>query len=138
MLLLQPAVNVYACAKDVPGPQGAGGYRVALDRSDGPIVYTRTKQDGPLYQVFHLAVRRSKDLGEPLPAGAAPKFGAIGGYGMQGMAAGEVVRVKLTAGMTLPTGSHEVLELNGDAVIEGHGDIQRAEVYNVAVQQVAP
>jgi hypothetical protein len=83
-LLLQPAVSHLCFADAVPGTNHAGGYRPALDRVERPIFSTFSDHDVPLTKVFHLALRRSEDLGEAqIAAGGEPPsvYAALGGFG---------------------------------------------------------
>ena len=64
LLLLQPAISHLAMAGEVPGQGVPGGYRRALDLVAGPIFTTFSELDQPLHDVFHLALRRSADIGE--------------------------------------------------------------------------
>ena len=64
MLLLQPAVNHLCFAENIPSLRKPGGYRLALDRVNQPILSTYSAEDRLLHDLFHLAIRRRKDLGE--------------------------------------------------------------------------
>jgi hypothetical protein len=136
---MQPAVNVYALAATVPGRDVPGGYRAALTRSRQPIAATYTTRDKALHMLFHRGVRRRGDLGElaPLPAGAFPKFGAIGGYGPQGLADGEVASLVLDGSLPpLPEGDHRLVALEGTAVIDGHSDLSTDTIYWLLLQHL--
>lgn len=133
VLLLQPAVNGYCFAANVPGAGKAGGYRPVLDRVVQPILTTFSKHDAPLTRFFHLAVRRSSDLGEVQVAAAAPsRYAALGGFGPQGCTAQECREVPtkvpgnaeprdryVLAGANAP----RLWALQGEAHIDGHGGI---------------
>jgi hypothetical protein len=127
MLLMQPALSHLAMAASVPGRNGPGGYRPALERVSGQIFTTYSAKDMPLHDVFHLALRRRQDLGEAeiAAAGEPPsRYAAMGGYGPRGanerllspipapgQAFGDLTGLKLVA-------------LDGSADrINGHGDI---------------
>jgi hypothetical protein len=127
MLLMQPALSHLAIAATVPGRPGPGGYRSVLERVSGRIFVTYSAKDMPLHDVFHLALRRSEDLGEARisAAGEPPsRYAAMGGYGPRGSSErllspipapgepfGDIAGVKLVA-------------LDGSANrINGHGDI---------------
>ena len=86
LLLLQPAVNRWCFADDVVGRHTPGGYRPVLDRVERPILTTYSRHDLPLHEVFHLAVR-DNSLGEPQIAavGDTYRYGALGGYGPEGL-----------------------------------------------------
>ncbi|MFD1555106.1 alpha/beta fold hydrolase [Paraburkholderia silviterrae] len=95
VLLLQPAISYLAFAAEVPGKGRSGGYREALKLSRQPVLTTYSAHDFPLHEVFHRALRRDIDPGEPAVAGgemgvdtlAGPppnQFAALGGYGPRG------------------------------------------------------
>lgn len=127
VLLLQPAINGWAFAADVAGEGFPGGYRKVLPIVRQPIFTTFSRHDVPLTKVFHLAVRRSKDLGEvQLAAGAPSRFAALGGFGPQGGAAPEFQEVTMPArGGAYPTPppGAEVVGLAAHDRIDGHGGV---------------
>jgi hypothetical protein len=132
VLLLQPAVNGYCFAGTIPGQAAPGGYRGALDRVAQPILTTFSRHDAPLTRFFHLAVRRSSDLGEVRVAAEAPsRYAALGGFGPQGCTAQECQEVptKVPAAdeprdrYPLGAGAPRIWALRGDAHIDGHGGI---------------
>jgi hypothetical protein len=124
VLLLQPAVSMYAFAETVPERNVPGGFRIGLKRTRRPIVSTYSAQDSALHDGFHLAVRRHDDLGELQAAGTdtPSKFGALGGFGPQ--AAGAItqqIRLPVNAYAFPATGG--VIGMESTGVITGHGDI---------------
>ena len=126
MLLLQPAVSHLCFAEQVPTTNHPGGYRGALDRVDRPILSTFSKHDFPLTKLFHLAVRRSSDLGEVdlATAGDDPvsKYAALGGFGPR--KAGERFVSILDPGTPYELDEAVgVYGVNGSRTIAGHGDI---------------
>jgi hypothetical protein len=132
VLLLQPAINGYCFASEIPDQTGTGGYRGALDRVKQPILTTFSKHDSPLTRFFHLAVRRSSDLGEVKVAGPSPsRYGALGGFGPQGCSTQECQEVptKVPAAAEprdrylFGAGAPRIWALKGDAHIDGHGGI---------------
>jgi pimeloyl-ACP methyl ester carboxylesterase len=148
MLLLQPAVSQWCFAANVADKGYPGGYRPALDRVRGKIITTFTKQDGPLTRLFHLAVRRARDLGQPniAPGGtllpAPPSlYAALGGFGPAGLADEEhqVSRIKPPGEKyDLDATTPKLLALNGDDVIKSHGDISNPETWWALFQQLPP
>ena len=124
VLLLQPAVSMYAFADPVPERNVPGGFRIGLKRSRRPIVSTYSAQDSALHDGFHLAVRRHDDLGELQAAGdgVPSKFGALGGFGP--LAAGatiEQIRLPVTVYTFGTTGG--IIGMESTGLITGHGDI---------------
>lgn len=132
VLLLQPAVSQWCFAEDVAGLGYPGGYREALRRVRKPIFTTFSRADTPLRQLFHLAARRARDLGQPQIAGAdlpeAPsRYAALGGYGPAGLRKDEYEVLPLGTPperyRIRPDPVPRVCALNGDRGIGGHGDI---------------
>lgn len=144
MLLLQPAVSQWCFAADVAGKGFAGGYRPALERVRAPIFTTFTKRDSPLTKLFHLAVRRDKDLGQPQIAGgglpqAPSTYAALGGFGPAGLSEAELHVFNIQAPAmryTLGTPRPKVCALNGDSAITGHGDVSVPATWWALFQQL--
>lgn len=143
VLLLQGAVNRYCFGKTIPGTKTAGGYRTALRRVVQPILATFSQDDFPLHNVFHLAVRRSIDLGQQqIAAGAEPaapsRFAALGGYGPAGCEDGECgYTVMPTSGVPYPRPTTErIYGLRADAQIAGHSAINVPGTWWALHQQV--
>ena len=141
LLLLEPAVSHLCFADAVAGTGQPGGYRAALsaERVTPPIFSTYSRNDGPLHDTFHLAVRRAADLGEvqiaadpdSTSAGAPPSpFAALGGYGPR--RAGQVLVDPLPAAgadFALPPGNPAIVAFDGSSgAIKGHGDITGPQV----------
>jgi hypothetical protein len=126
VLLLQPAVSRFCFAADVGGGR-PGGFRVALERTELPIMSTFSRKDAPLTKFFHLAARRGSDVGEVRVAGGEQsRYGALGGFGPGGLDATEVAVVAMKPiGETygLDHEMAEVLALQGHEAIGGHGSI---------------
>lgn len=127
VLLLQPAISYLCFAVDATGTGLKGGYRVALHRVEQSIMTTYSPRDVPLTQFFHLAVRRSSDLGEEQIAGAPPpsRYAALGGFGPGGCETdcSEVEMKKIGDLYDLGPGVRIIHVLNGVHAISGHGDI---------------
>lgn len=128
MLLLQPAVSHLCFAEQVPAtdPPRAGGYRVALERVENPILSTYSSHDQPLTKLFHNALRRNSDLGEERIAAAVgnppSKYAALGGFGPR--RAGEKLIDILDAGVSYAfEDGVEIYGIDGSRTIPGHGDI---------------
>lgn len=139
MLLLQPAINHLAFAPDardgVPG-----GYRPVLSRVTKPVMTTFSWHDFPLYRVFHRVVRRKSDLGELEIAGGVSRYAALGGYGPQNYAPGEVLGLRIPrAGDPYPTPADSVrlIGLDGAEGITGHADVNTPYVFWAALNQFA-
>ena len=127
MLLLQPAVSHLCFSDSIPEINKPGGYRVAMDRVESPILATYSEHDVPLSHAFHIGLRREKDLGEQrLSAVGSPpsKYAALGGYGPRGQGCA-------TAKLLAPGVAYnfdpavKVYGLDGSEFIPGHGDISK-------------
>ena len=129
-LLLQPAMSHLCFAGVVPGTLLPGGYRPALDRVDGRILTTFSSHDWPLTTIFHLALRRAKDLGEPQIAAAEPPspYAALGGFGPR--RSGELILdiQDPPQPYTWPANT-KLIALRGDRTISGHGDISNRSTW---------
>jgi hypothetical protein len=130
VLLLQPALSARAFAADAGAGQ-PGGYRQALRRTRSAIVCTFSGRDVPLSAMYHLAARRADDLGEVAIAATVSKYAALGGYGPQQMEDGVVTWVQPvqppdrydTIGSGRIVAVDGGTEVDGRAVVKGHGDI---------------
>ncbi|MEM9598127.1 MAG: hypothetical protein AAGD06_27945 [Acidobacteriota bacterium] len=129
VLLLQPAVNGWCFAEDVDGEGFSGRYRPVRHQVRLPILTTFTEHDAPLTKFFHLALRRKRDLGErgpDLAADAPSRYGALGGFGPQGLEPPEHLEIEMPApGSPYPLRRPglEILALRGHHAIDGHGGI---------------
>jgi hypothetical protein len=140
LLLLQPAVSYLCFAEDATGTGQPGGYRSALDRVEEPILTTFTPRDWPLSKFFHLAVRRSSDIGEISMAGAPPsRYAALGGFGPGGCDADcREIRMKDFGDQyALGAGAPRIYALNAAEQISGHGDISNLATWWALYEQVA-
>ena len=140
MLLLQPAVNHLCFADDVDGRGLRGGYRGVLDAVAQPIVATYSRHDAPLTKLFHLALTRDGDLGEPRiaawPEPPSP-YAALGGFGPRG--APGTIRVELQdpgAAYPLDAPGAQILAIDASRGIHGHSDISNPFTW-WALMQVA-
>ncbi|MBH0776296.1 hypothetical protein [Nocardia bovistercoris] len=120
LLLLQPAVNHLCFSAARP----EGGYRAAAELVRHPIMTTYSVHDFPLRTVFHLALRRGKDLGDIGIAGDEPpnEYAALGGYGPRGELSFAEVTIK-DPGDPYDLTAAEVLAVDGSRTIGGHSDI---------------
>lgn len=131
-LLLQPAISQYAFADTVPGRPGPGGFRPALLRVQGPVIATFSANDTALTRMFHLALRRESDLGEPLIAGESPsKYAALGGFGPRN--SGEtVVDIRDPGQPYALGGGSRLVAVHGTRTIGSHGDISNPSTWWLA------
>jgi len=123
MLLLQPAISHLCFADVVPGREGHGGYRSALDASrvKGRIFSTYSRSDFPLHDVFHAALRRGADLGEARIAAAVPPpsvYAALGGYGPRGAQETLIDPIKKPGDLYALAGKVKLVGLDGSAATD--------------------
>lgn len=127
-LLLQPAINGFCFSGNVAGEGFSGGYRSAFSVIRQPILSSFSKHDVPLTKLFHLALRRKKDLGEIQIAAAPPsRYAALGGFGPQGCTPNECAGIDMLVpperyALNSDNGP-EVFGVNSDRHIDGHGGI---------------
>lgn len=148
VLLLQPAVSQWSFAANVAGRGFPGGYRKAFERSRTPIFATYTRQDWPLTHIFHLALRRDDDVGQPRAAfeRALPEspslYAALGGFGPAGMTEDELQVIDMSQPPTRyalrKSPAPKICALRGDETITGHGDISKPATWWALFQQVEP
>ena len=131
ILLLQPAVNRWCFAPQVPLTGATGGYHPVLSRVEVPVMTTFSSKDVALHEVFHLALR-GRHLGEPDIAaiGDTDLYGALGGYGPSGLDNLTLAADALPPGtryhLSPPTrviAINGAVSVNGTIAISGHGDI---------------
>lgn len=139
LTLLQPAISHLAFARDAhDGTSGA--FRTAFDRVEKPVFSTYSTRDIPLYHVFHLAARRSRDVGElQFAAGGLNPYLALGACGPVDESNGEVVHFGLPApGTRYPTlaPSVQIVGLNGSDGIASHVDVNNDYVFWAVSQQL--
>ena len=143
LLLLQAAVNYLCFARQVPKLGKPGGFRVALDRVDQPILSTFSAHDRALHDFFHLAVRRHSDLGEMQVAGLGEVpsiYSALGGWGPGGLDPDEASEVSLAAfpeRYALEDVATRVYALNGGTGITSHSDVVNDWTYWALYNQVS-
>jgi pimeloyl-ACP methyl ester carboxylesterase len=122
LILLQAAYSHNGLAENFDG-RGKNGFfhRVLRDRKiSGPILITHSKNDEALSLAYPLASRLNGDdaaaIGLP-----SDLYGGMGANGARGVNA---LEAKLYDPYDL---SHPVVNLNGDAIIQSHGDVARPE-----------
>lgn len=129
VLLLQPAVNRWCFADEVPKRGGHGAYHQAPARCRLPLFSTYSQDDLALTKVFHRSVRRGKDLGEgPRIAGGelpAPSiYAALGGFGPAGReAVTKQVELLGPSDRYDFSGDESIYAVHSDDRITGHGEI---------------
>lgn len=130
-LLLQGAISHLCFADNVNNTGKPGGFQKALDRIELPILSTYSEHDFPLTQVFHLALRRSNDMGEVLAINLEKPpsiFAALGGFGPRSVGGTKETTQRRIAIKDLNDNyeldkSVRIYGLDGSRKISGHGDI---------------
>jgi hypothetical protein len=131
VLLLQPAVSHLCFAEKVPGTDRSGGYRPALDRVERPIFSTFSDHDFPLTKVFHVALRRSEDLGEAriAAAGEPPSvYAALGGFGPRRSGEKLIDVMDVNQPYLIDEGTR-IYGIRSTRTIMGHGDISNESTW---------
>ncbi|MGH8923377.1 MAG: hypothetical protein ACRDWA_01850 [Acidimicrobiia bacterium] len=133
LLLLQPAVSHLCFADLVQGSNRPGGYRDTLIRVKKPILATFSAHDFPLTKIFHLTLRRSRDLGEAeIAAGEPPNvYAALGGFGPRGLGhRSQEIKVKTAPeGYDLGESAPEVYGVDATSTVGGHGDVSNQSTW---------
>lgn len=133
LLLLQPAVSHLCFADQVEGSGAPGGYRPVLDRVAKPILSTFSAHDFPLTKVFHMTLRRARDLGEAqIAAGEPPnRYAALGGFGPRGVGGrGREIQVKRPPdGYELGEEAPDIYGVDATSTISDHGDISNQSTW---------
>jgi hypothetical protein len=136
LVLVQGAVSLWCYAAQVPFGNGGPGYfhRIRTDKKiRGPVIATRSKFDDAVGIFYPLASRLG---GSPSFAAALPEYGAIGTFGIQGLADGSVQDLgMLPADGAYAFGQGQVYNLDGSQFISkkqgasgAHNDIAGPEV----------
>lgn len=148
VLLLEPAVSYLCFSPNAAGAHKPGGYVMAPDRCEQPILSTYSGCDQPLTKFFHLALRRPTDLGEREANVPPSRYAALGGFGPAipdpGISSG-VKMLDFPVKYQLDDAAQKVIGLNctpphGDcdntAGIDSHGDVSNVHTYWMLYNQI--
>ena len=131
--LLQGAFSHYGFSAN-NGFGAPGFFRAVVERGvvDGPIIATHSSRDSVVGYAYAISARAAGDNAKAV-GDSSDQYGGIGRNGAQRTA--ECLQHTLgTPGAAYQFTSGMVNNLNGDRIITGHSDIERAEVsYAVAV-----
>lgn len=146
VLLLQPAISYLCFSPDAAGQNRPGGYVDAPNRSEQPILSTYTGCDQPLTQFFHLALRRSSDLGERAANTPPSVYAALGGFGPAvGPGVSSVTLVDFPTRYPINEPGRKIIgikgtppggDCNNTAGIDGHGDVSNDHTYWMLYNQL--
>lgn len=130
LLLLQAAVSHLCFADQVPDTTRPGGYRSVLERVKAPVLSTFSAQDFPLTKTFHIALRRSEDLGDAQIASDEPPsvYAALGGFGPR-RAAEKLLDIHDVKQAYDLSGAPPIIGLRATRTISGHGDISNESTW---------
>jgi hypothetical protein len=132
--LVQGAVSLWCYANDIPSEKGTKGYfnRILVDgKVRGPISVTKSKHDKAVGTLYPFASRIHGTAA--FPAVALPEYGAIGAYGIQGVAPVAIDMVDANGPYTLQKKKVYNVESSkfiakGGGVSGAHSDIDGPQV----------
>jgi hypothetical protein len=138
VVLVQGAISFWSYCSAVPFAPGEPGYfqSIAAERKvRGPILTTRTAFDTAVGRIYPLAAGLAGQIS--YAPGELPKYGAIGGYGIQGPGLDLVDLKMLPAdqqygfepGKVYNLDCNEVIR-NGPPPVGAHGDFLQPQVAN--------
>jgi hypothetical protein len=146
VLLLEPAISYLCFSPNAAGAGKPGGYVDAPNRCEQPILSTYSSCDAPLTKFFHLALRRTSDLGERAANTPPSIYAALGGFGPAvDPGISSVKLLDYPNKYPLDDGSRKVIGINatppnGDckdpAGIDAHGDVSNVHTYWMLFNQL--
>jgi hypothetical protein len=130
LLLLQAAYSHNGLARsfDPQNPNNSGFFHAIFDnrKVSGPILITHSKNDRAVGLAYPLASRLNGDDAAGL-GDATDLFGGMGANGAQHVDKQEISLQPVGANYDFKTSGKLVFNLNGDAIIQSHGDVARPE-----------
>jgi hypothetical protein len=127
LLLLQAAYSHNGLALNFDGTK-SGFFHTVFDnrKVTGPILITHSKNDRAVGLAYPLASRLNGDDAAAL-GDANDRFGGMGASGAQNIDKAEIPLLPVGGKYDLTTSGKRVLNLNGDTIIQSHGDVARPE-----------
>lgn len=127
LLLLQAAYSHNGLALNFGGNK-SGFFHEVFDQHkvSGLILITHSKNDSALGLAYPLASRLNGDDAAGL-GDANDRFGGMGASGAQNVDKADILLLPVGGKYDFKTPGKQVFNLNGDAIIQGHGDIARPE-----------
>ena len=130
LLLLQAAYSHNGLARtfDPNDPNKSGFFHAVFDNHKvaGPILITHSNHDSALGLAYPLASRLNGDDAAGL-GDANDRFGGMGANGAQHVDKAEIPLLPVGGGYDFTSSGKQVFNLNGDDIIQSHGDVGRPE-----------
>jgi hypothetical protein len=131
--LVQGAVSLWCYADDIPYKRGSKGYFnaiVADGKVRGPLTTTQSKHDGAVGTLYPFA---SKINGSASFGAGLPEYGAIGAFGLQGLAQTPLTMQEVGGAYALEKGRIYNVESSqfickGEGIGGAHSDIDGPQV----------
>ena len=139
LLLLQAAYSHNGLALNFEANK-SGFFHAVLDNGKvtGPILITHSKNDRAVGLAYPLASRLNGDDAAGI-GDAYDRFGGMGANGAQHVDnKAEIPLLPVGGKYDFKTGGKRVFNLNGDAIIQSHGDVARPETAAVLAAAMAP
>ena len=141
LLLLQAAYshNGLALTFDPNNPTKSGFFHAVFDnhKVTGPILITHSKNDSAVGLAYPLASRLNGDDAAGL-GDANDLFGGMGANGAQHVDKAEIRLLPVGGSYDFTTPGKLVFNLNGDEIIQSHGDVARPETAAVLAAAMRP
>jgi hypothetical protein len=138
LLLLQAAYSHNGLALNFEANKN-GFFHAVLDNQKvtGPILITHSKNDRAVGLAYPLASRLNGDDAAGM-GDANDRFGGMGANGAQHVDKAEIALLPVGGKYDFTTSGQRVFNLNGDAIIQSHGDIGRPETAAVLAAAMNP
>ena len=127
LVLLQAAYSHNGLAQTFDGKGKNGFFQAVLSKTKvtGPILITHSKHDRAVGLAYPLASRLNGDDAAGIGDANDP-FGGMGANGAQHVDKADIQLLAAGGAYDFKTGKR-VFNLNGDAIIQNHGDVARSE-----------
>ncbi len=137
LLLLQAAYSHNGLALNFEAGKNGFFHAVFDNRKvTGPILITHSKHDSAVGLAYPLASRLNGDDAADI-GDANDRFGGMGANGAQHLDKAEIPLLAVGGTYDFKTSGKRVFNLNGDAIIQSHGDVARPETAAVLAAAMA-
>lgn len=139
LLLLQAAFSHYGFARQVPGRDGAGAFRSAVDSGavTGPFTATFSSRDTVVGRVYAIASRLAGDNFKAI-GDAGDAYGGIGRNGAQATTEANVILLEdADGGYEIAAGSILCVDGSAEGCIGDHSDVTNPKVTNLFAHAMA-